>query len=339
VYWGKIRAEQNFAAVALYSAFFPQILSGPIQRAPDFLEQLKTRISSGLNAAVFDVGIGFVLLGFLEKLVIADRIAPFIAEVDSGLDFHSGLTVLLSAYCYTFQLFADFSALTLIALGIGMLFGIEGPPNFNRPFAAVNVQEFWRRWHMSLTGWLGDYLFLPLRMAFRNWGKWGLSISIILNMTIIGVWHGITMNFLVFGLIHGAFMLGSTLTSRWRNTLWNSEKGHGLFRRLWGQVVTFHLVTLAFVFFRTSSLSSAFLILRKIAQMGSGTPLSGDVVRSALAASCIAAILGYGLFSRNLEDFLTQVKGWPLYLAYGIALFAIVLLGVVEGGQFIYARF
>jgi alginate O-acetyltransferase complex protein AlgI len=343
VYWGKLRAERNFAALALYAAFFPQILSGPIQRAPDFLDQLKTRISAGLNVSVFDIGIGFILLGLLEKLVIADRIALFVTQVDSGLELYSGLSVLLSSYCYTLMLFVNFSALTLIALGIGMLFGIQGPPNFNRPFAAANIQEFWRRWHMSLTGWLGDYLFLPLRMAFRKLGNWGLSISIVVNMALIGVWHGMSSNYLAFGLIHGAFMVSSVLTTNWRNTFFISKKGSGLYRRLWGQVVTFHLVTFAFVFFRASSFGAATRILQKIAQMGfvslGVTPLGGDVFRSALAASGIAMILGYGLFSRNLEDFLTPAKGWPLYVVYGIALFAIVVLKVVEGGQFIYARF
>jgi len=343
VYWGKIKAERNFEALALYVAFFPQIPAGPIQRAPDFLAQMKTRLSSGLNVPLFDAGIGFILLGLLEKLVIADRIAPFIAQVDRSLELQSRLTILLSTYCYTLQLFADLSALTLIALGIGMLFGIQGPPNFNRPFAAIDIQEFWRRWHMSLTGWLGDYLFLPLRMAFRKWGRWGLSISIVLNMAIIGVWHGLALHYLAFGLIHGAFMVSSTLTANWRNSIFSSKKGRSFFRRFWGRVATFHMVTFAFVFFRASSVGSAVQILRGIILPGSasagGILLGGEVVRSAVAASCIALILGYGVFSRNLEDFLTQTNNRKLYLAYGIALFAIVLLGVVDGGQFIYARF
>ena len=343
VYWGKIKAERNFEALALYVAFFPQIPAGPIQRAPDFLAQMKTRLSSGLNVPLFDAGIGFILLGLLEKLVIADRIAPFIAQVDRSLELQSRLTILLSTYCYTLQLFADLSALTLIALGIGMLFGIQGPPNFNRPFAAIDIQEFWRRWHMSLTGWLGDYLFLPLRMAFRKWGRWGLSISIVLNMAIIGVWHGLALHYLAFGLIHGAFMVSSTLTANWRNSIFSSKKGRSFFRRFWGRVATFHMVTFAFVFFRASSVGSAVQILRGIILPGSasagGILLGGEVVRSAVAASCIALILGYGVFSRNLDDFLTQTNNRKLYLAYGIALFAIVLLGVVDGGQFIYARF
>jgi len=343
VYWEKMPAEKNFAALALYTSFFPQILSGPIQRAPDFLEQLKTRISAGLNVPVFDTGVGFVLLGLLEKLVIADRIAPFIAQVDGGLDLHSGLAVLLASYCYTLMLFADFSALTLIALGIGMLFGIQGPPNFNRPFAAINIQEFWRRWHMSLTSWLGDYLFLPLRMAFRKAGMWGLSVSILINMAVIGIWHGIRFNYLAFGLLHGVFMMSSVVTTNWRNTFFKSRKGAGPFRRIWGQVVTFHLVTLAFIFFRASSLSTSLHILRRISQAGADSsgvaPLDGDIFRAALAAAFIALVLGYGLFSRNVEDFLAQAKGLPLYVIYGIAIFAIVLLKVVDGGQFIYARF
>jgi D-alanyl-lipoteichoic acid acyltransferase DltB (MBOAT superfamily) len=196
---------------------------------------------------------------------------------------------------------------------------------------------------MSLTSWLGDYLFLPLRMAFRKTGVWGVSISILMNMVLIGVWHGIRLNFLAFGLLHGAFMVTSVLTANPRNAFFKSQKEAGILRRLFGQLVTFQLVTLAFVFFRAPSLEASVHILGRIFLGGTVTrevsQLDGDVFRSALAASSIAFILGYGLFSKNLEDFLTQTKGWPLYLIYGIALFAILLLKVVDGGQFIYARF
>jgi alginate O-acetyltransferase complex protein AlgI len=343
VYWGKVRAERDLAAVALYVAFFPQILSGPIQRAPDFLEQAKTRLASGLDAVLFEFGVGFILLGLLEKVVVADRIAPFIAQVDSDLQLHSGLTVLLSVYSYTFQMFADLSALTLIALGVGMLFGIQGPPNFDRPFAATNIQEFWRRWHMSLTTWLGDYLFLPLRMALRRWGNWGLSVSLLVNMVLIGVWHGLNINYLAFGLIHAVFMVSSALTSKRRNAFFKEHAGWEWLRKVWGQIVTFHLVTFALILFRASSLHMAVDILRAIVHSGTSfvadATVGGDILRSALAASCISLLLGYGLFSRRLEDYIIQMNGRFRYLAYGIALFAIVLLRVAEGGQFIYARF
>ena len=137
------------------------------------------------------------------KLLVGDRLAAFIELVDTSHADYSYSVMLTTVACYLLQLYADFAGYTNIALGVGKLFGIEGPPNFHAPFAAVNIQEFWRRWHMSLTSWVTDYLFTPLSMSLRDLGQIGLVLCIMLNMLIIGLWHGLTLNFLVFGVLQG----------------------------------------------------------------------------------------------------------------------------------------
>ena len=137
--------------------------------------------------------------------------------------------MLTTVACYLLQLYADFAGYTNIALGVGKLFGVDGPPNFNAPFAAVNIQEMWRRWHMSLTSWVTDYLFTPLSMSLRGLGQTGLVLCIMLNMLIIGLWHGLTPNFLVFGLMQGVFVSVTALivTSLRRRRRGRREAGIG----------------------------------------------------------------------------------------------------------------
>ena len=142
----------------------------------------------------------------MMKLLIGDRLAGFIALIDQSHPYFSYSVVLTTVACYLLQLYADFAGYTNIALGIGKLFGIEGPPNFHAPFAAANIQEFWRRWHMSLTSWVTDYLFTPLSMSLRGLGQVGLVLCIMLNMLIIGLWHGLTPNYFVFGVLQGVLV-------------------------------------------------------------------------------------------------------------------------------------
>ena len=142
----------------------------------------------------------------------------------------------------------DFSGLTDIALGVGLLFGIAGPDNFNRPYTASNISDFWRRWHMSLTNWLADYVFLPLRMATREAGKVGLSFSIAVNMVMIGLWHGLTGGYLVFGLLNAAYLIVDALTGRWRLRLFKRHPEWDQAAAWLGWLLMFHLILIADVF-------------------------------------------------------------------------------------------
>src|SRR5262249_54419143 len=155
----------------------------------------------------------------------------------------------LAAYLFAIQLYADFSGLTDIAIGSARLLGLRSPANFDAPFLAENIQDFWRRWHMTLTSWLREYVFTPLHLALRNWGQAGLIVSLAINMLAIGLWHGPRLTYVMFGLIHAAYLIGSSLTLRGR-TKW--LRSRPLLRRahaVVGPLVTFNMVVLSFVLF------------------------------------------------------------------------------------------
>src|SRR5262249_11783766 len=155
-----------------------------------FFAQDARALERPADVAATVIGMRLILFGYFKKLVVADRAALLVDAVFAD-PAKSGTTLAwLAAYLYAIQLYADFSGLTDMAIGAGQLFGVKAPPNFDSPFYAPNIQDFWRRWHMSLTTWLGDYVFTPLRMAMRNWGDFGLVIAIAINMLAIGVWHG-----------------------------------------------------------------------------------------------------------------------------------------------------
>lgn len=266
VYWGTIPARRDFTSVALYAAFFPQIVSGPIQRAEDFFTQLDGL--RGSDPGSFVLGLRRILFGLFKKVAIADQLAVVVSHAHSHSLEHSSLELLLGAYFFSLQMYADFSGITDIAIGIGLLFGIRGPENFNRPYFAANLQDFWRRWHMSLTTWLTDYLFVPLRMTFRNLGTVGLSLAIFLNMVAVGIWHGPRWTYLVFGCINGVYMIVSALTLKKRNQFFKTRPVLSRWRAWVAPLVTFHLVVFTHIFFQAPDLHSALSYLGQMLHLG-----------------------------------------------------------------------
>lgn len=255
VYWEKLPAQRNFASLLLYASFFPQIVSGPIQRAESFLSQQGTL--PGASAADFVVGLRRILFGVFKKVVIADELGIVVDRVFATPASYSSLELLAASYCFAFQLYADFSGLTDIALGIGKLFGIHGPENFDLPYLARNIPDFWRRWHMSLTSWLQDYLFLPLRMSLRHFGNVGLGTAIFVNMLAVGLWHSPTWTFAAFGSLNGVYLVVSAFTLKRRNAFFQKHPWLRAARTVAGPVLTFHLMVFAFIFARASSLTAA----------------------------------------------------------------------------------
>jgi alginate O-acetyltransferase complex protein AlgI len=257
IHWGNQKAERSFINFAAYTAFFPQIVAGPIQRGGEFLPQIQ---SPATTPEMMRRGLRRLLFGCFKKAVIADNLAAFIGASyphQQAPEF----STLLAFYLFPLQMLADFSGLTDIAIGTGLLFGVESPENFDRPFVATSISQYWRRWHMSLTRWLNDYLFLPLRMATRGAGKWGLSFSLIANMVVIGVWHRVSWTFVVFGLLHGIFLVVDTLTSRSRSRFFSEHPTWDRAADLVGPVFTYHLVALAMVFVLAESVPQALAVL------------------------------------------------------------------------------
>ncbi|MGO9274652.1 MAG: MBOAT family O-acyltransferase [Terriglobia bacterium] len=285
VHWGKIEPERSFITFAAYVAFFPQMIAGPIQRPGDFFGQLApagTAIWEGALRLAWGLG---------KKILIADHLAPTVSYVFSHVQGLHGAPLWAGFYLFPLQLYADFSGLTDIAIGTGRLFGILGPENFNRPYTASSISQFWRRWHMSLTTWLTDYVFTPLRMATRRAGKAGLALSITVNMVAIGLWHGLKWGWFIFGLLNATYMVVDALTSRRRARFFKAHPRLDRTTSRLGWLVTFHLVAIALVFFSARTVSDATWLLSHL-WVGLGS-FSSDLAR--LAATTGGRGLALGL--------------------------------------------
>lgn len=193
IYHGKINHEHNIFNFANFIAFFPTILSGPIDRPKPFLRQLTQ--SRLFNPDNLMTGFRRVLWGMFMKMCIADRLDLYISAVWNNFEHHSAVSILFASLLYPFQMYADFSGYSEMAIGVSLMLGFKVAENFKRPFFTLNISQYWSRWHMSLTSWLTDYVFMPLNVKLRNWGTNGTIAAIMLNMTFIGMWHGADWTF------------------------------------------------------------------------------------------------------------------------------------------------
>jgi alginate O-acetyltransferase complex protein AlgI len=335
VYWNKIPAERSFIAFAAYAAFFPQIVAGPIQRSGDFLNQIHMLSPS---TEMFKSGLRRVLIGCFKKAVVADNLGHLMdtAYAAPGAPHSS---TLLAFYVFPLQLYADFSALTDIAVGTARLFGIQSPENFQEPFLATSISQYWRRWHMSLTTWLTDYVFLPLRMATRNAGNWGLAFSLMVNMVLIGLWHSLSWTFFIFGVLHGFFLIVDALTSKRRSKFFKTHTAWDCAASCAGPVFTFHLVALAMVFVRAASLEQAWDVLSRLRlqEMG-GTGISDNNTLYGLAGLTLwlFAWISLKVQRRSFKAF--SVPAWGRWAFYYAVIAMIVKYGHNAEG-FIYFKF
>ncbi len=326
VYLRKIAPASSFPDFALYVAFFPTILAGPIERAGNLLTQIGCE--RRITPDVFHASVFLILFGLFEKVVVADNLAVIVSGVYNGKG-GSGIDVLLATYAYTFQIFADFDGYSNIAKGLGGLMGFRLVTNFNAPYFADNPSEFWRRWHISLSTWLRDYLYIPLggnragaAMTVRN---------LFLTMLLGGLWHGAGWTFVCWGAFHGLLLAVWTLLreklSRVPPTL----------RRL----LLFHLVCLGWMIFRAESMAQLQTLLHDLL-FNFDVSMNADsllLMRKLLFFACIPAVYQYLQFR---TDRLIPVFAWPPVLRVGtyVALFyMIVIFGYNNAQSFIYFQF
>ncbi len=258
VYW---RRQEPSSPIdfAVYLAFFPQLVAGPIVRATEFLPQLQgPRDARRIPAAE-----AFLLIagGLFKKVVVATTLGTEIVDpVFAQPEAHSAFEVLVGVYAYAVQIYSDFSGYTDIAIGVALLMGFRFPQNFNRPYSAVSLQDFWRRWHMTLSRWLRDYLYIPLggsrgseRATYRN---------LMLTMVLGGLWHGAAWTFVVWGTLHGGWLA----LERWQQG--RRPEGAPAINPWIGRLITFHVVCLGWVFFRADSFETAWAILGQLVDFG-----------------------------------------------------------------------
>jgi alginate O-acetyltransferase complex protein AlgI len=345
IYWETEKPERHFGHFALYMSFFPKLLQGPIERAGDLLPQFK-------RPYIFDYdnarsGMLFFAWGLFKKMVIADRLALLVDPVYNNIHDHNGFQFIIATYCYALQIYFDFSGYTDMAIGTAKLFNINLTQNFNRPYLATSVADFWRRWHISFSRWILDYIFKPVQMSLRYWGQWGATIALMVTFLISGIWHGANWGFIVWGLLHGFYMASAAIFRPFHKKLFNrlNINTKSTFYRTLQVFFVFNLVSFAWIFFRANSISDAAYIVTSIQTHLFNSdfihnfmyPYPGLEIISGNALILVAALL---LATFNSQIFTVQKYSsfyrWSFYLAL---VSSTLFLGVYDDVKFIYNRF
>ncbi len=331
VYHKRVNAEKNLLDYLLFVSFFPQIMSGPISKADELLPQLKE--PRKFNYEQGKQGLKYLLWGMFIKLVIADRLGLYVDTVYANYVHYSGSSIFVASLFYTFQIYCDFAGYSLMAIGIARTLGFNLINNFNRPYLATSITEFWHRWHISLTRWLTQQVYIPL--GGSRCSKVRTYRNIFVTFLVSGLWHGANWTFIVWGVMHGLFQIIEKALG------WNNYKGNNWAVKAIRICFTFLLVNFAWVFFRMSSINEAFGALCKIFT-DFGTPNLSDLGGS------ISLVLVIGLMILVFKDFrdeffISKIRFFeskPIRWAVYVGLFCMVLLlGALDGGQFIYVSF
>ncbi|MEM7367614.1 MAG: MBOAT family protein [Bacteroidota bacterium] len=261
IYQGKIQPERHLGRFALYVSFFPQLVAGPIERASRLLPQFHQTFQFDYHRVVG--GVQQMMWGMFKKVVIADRLAAYVTEIYALPAEENGLALLIATYFFAFQIYCDFSGYSDIAIGAARVLGYDLMDNFRTPYLAASVREFWARWHISLSTWFRDYVYIPLGGNRVRTGRWFANLMIV--FVVSGFWHGANWTFIVWGALHGAYLIAEILAKRWNlfHLNWLAPR----LRRGVMILTTFHLTLLAWVFFRANNLQDAWTILSSIIQL------------------------------------------------------------------------
>ncbi len=339
VYKGRQKAEKNFGIYALYVMFYPQLVAGPIERPQNMLPQFYVKHQFNINRTI--EGLKIMLWGFFKKVVIADTLAVYVNSVYGASDSHTGITLALATIFFAFQIYCDFSGYSDIAIGAAHIMGFKLMQNFNLPYFASSISEFWKRWHISLSTWFSDYVYKPLggnRVSTTRW-----LFNIFLVFTISGFWHGANWTFIVWGALHGLYYLIEFAG--------NSTLGKIKIKKAWLSfviylvkvVLIFILVCISWIFFRATDISQAAYILSKIFTNFSGTLYLGSSFWTTFLSACFIVILLFveilqykGIASNYLSvSKIPRVFRWSGYIAMLIAIFIFAR----GSNNFIYFQF
>jgi D-alanyl-lipoteichoic acid acyltransferase DltB (MBOAT superfamily) len=343
VYRGVQKPERNLAAFALYVSFFPQLVAGPIERASHLLPQFHEKYAFDYDRV--RSGLLLMLWGFFKKLVIADRLAFYVTAVYDEPAAYGGLPFVLAIYFFTFQLYADFSGYADIAIGSAQVMGYDLRENFRRPYFSKSIAEFWRRWHISLSSWMRDYLYIPL--GGNRVSKSRNLVNLFVVFLLAGLWHGANWTYVVWGGLHGAYLVVGAMTKEWRDAVASRFLPGRLMwvRTLWQVIVTFHLFAFSLVIFRARSLTDACLLVvstvsdfkLKHPLLFEPLPVSEIVVGcAAIGILFVAQLLQRKGPVRERVAILPLPIRWTLYLAL---LFGTITFGMFTSEEFIYFQF
>ena len=338
VYRGNQKAERNFGIYSLYVMFYPQLVAGPIERPQNLLHQFYEEHYFEVERIID--GLKMMLWGFFKKLVIADRLALFVNAVYNNPDHHTGTTLVVATLFFAFQIYCDFSGYSDIAIGAAKVMGFKLMTNFNRPYFSRSISEFWKRWHISLSTWFKDYLYISLggnRVSVKR-----IYFNLFFVFAVSGLWHGANWTFIVWGALNGFYLVFSIVSKKLRESI---HKVLLLDRipRIHNAIKifsTFVLACISWVFFRANSMSDAFLVLKR--SFTGGKMYTEDMSLLANSGFAILLLLILEIKREYYADKKTVFSSGNLYvrsLAYSFVIALILLFGVFDGGQFIYFQF
>lgn len=342
VYKKKIKPTKDFFAFASFVCFFPQLVAGPIERASNLLPQFFSKRNFDYDKAVD--GLRQILWGLFKKIVIADNCAIFANMIFNNSENYSGSTLVLGVLFFSFQIYGDFSGYSDIAIGISRLFGFNLSRNFAFPYFSRDIAEFWRRWHISLSSWFRDYLYIPL--GGSRVGTWKKVRNIFIIFIVSGFWHGANWTYIIWGAINAIYFLPLLLTNRNRNNLGTISRGKYLpsIKEILSIITTFFLTTFAWIFFRAESVSHAFNYIATIfSQSLFSIPVFPDRSESLVTAILVIIFVIIEWFGREklyaLELNKYSIAKTSRWLIYICVLYCILAFGNFDKTEFIYFAF
>jgi len=331
VYHGRVKAEKNLWDYLLFVSFFPQVMSGPISKADELLPQIKTPHEFDYEQG--KQGLKHLLWGMFIKLVIADRLGLFVDTVYANYIHYSGSTCFVASIFYTLQIYCDFAGYSLMAIGIARTLGFNLINNFKRPYLATSITDFWKRWHISLTRWLTQQVYIPLGGSRCSKARtyWNIFVTFLVS----GIWHGANWTFIVWGIMHGIFQIIEKTLG------WQKYEGHNWLVKTMRICVTFLLVNFAWIFFRMPSINEAWNMLARIFTNIGILDLSDMGMSAMLMVAMGLSFLAFkDLRDEFFKDKFRILETKPVRWAIYVVLFCMILsFGVLDGGQFIYVSF
>ncbi len=361
VYRGNQAAVRHFGIYSLYVMFYPQLVAGPIERPQNLLHQFVEKHEFNYNRVTS--GLKLMVWGLFKKVVIADRLSIFVDQVYNDPSQFEGLSLIVATLFFTFQIYCDFSGYSDMALGAAEVMGFKLMQNFKRPYFSRSISEFWKRWHISLSTWFRDYVYIPLG-GNRTSSKWRWYYNLVIVFLLSGLWHGASWTFIIWGAMHGFYLVFAIISESLRDKI---NKGIGITKfpalwRIWQMIITFSLVSFAWIFFRANSTNDAFYITSHLFSdvWESCSAIAENFYKTGQGKNVFAPIL----LGQNIQEFIIaivalvfmetvhfmQEKGsvrqkinkQPLLVRWSIyylAVLAILFLGVFEQRQFIYFQF
>ena len=346
VYRGKIEPERHLGLFALYMVFFPRLVAGPIERAEQLIPQF--RETHTLDASRMFSGLRLVLWGMFKKVVVADRLAVYVNEVYGQPGGYTGWTIVIATFFSAAHIYADFSGYSDMAVGVARLFDLDVIQNFRQPYLASSVSDFWRRWHVSLSSWLRDYVYIPL--GGNRVPPWRRDLNVLIVFLVSGLWHGAAWTFVLWGALHGVYIVLENRTKAAGDWLAKALRlEHTAVRRTLGTLTTILLVSFAWIFFYARSVPDALLLIRNLVRFGGGTDIyapwasltNAPVVEMALAWGFIGllALVHLGRDGRLPRASLAVGHAGVRWAAYLFLALTILNLGVANELPFVYAGF